>query len=208
MGLRPLQWCNSPGTPTPATPGWGCALQAIGTTADIARGRLARFPGLRTTSTRQATPKTHCCTPELASLLDGSIAGELIPVLARHGLQQLIELELDAFLGADCHERTEEPLGHRNVYRPSTLATPTSTAPRPRSRSIPRATQRASSAAASIHSSMNGVDALVPLGVRLLDMREDGLTLLPVQLRRVGAVQADVERFFDVHLELGTCVKP
>jgi putative transposase len=55
-------------------------------------------------------PKTYCAAPELASLLDGSSAGELIPELARHGLQQLIELELAAFLGADWHERTEERL--------------------------------------------------------------------------------------------------
>lgn len=38
--------------------------------------------------------KTHCGAPDLASLLDDSSAGELIPELARHGLQQLIELEL------------------------------------------------------------------------------------------------------------------
>jgi len=68
-------------------------------------------------------PKTHAAVPELASLLDGSSAGELIPELARHGLQQLIELELAAFLGADWHERTEERLGHRNGYRPRTLTT-------------------------------------------------------------------------------------
>jgi hypothetical protein len=68
-------------------------------------------------------PKIHCAAPELASLLDGSSAGELIPELARHGLQQLIELELAAFLGADWHERTEERLGHRNGYRPRTLTT-------------------------------------------------------------------------------------
>jgi putative transposase len=78
---------------------------------------------LRTTSTRQTIPKTHSASPELASLLDGSSAGELIPELARHGLQQLIELELTAFLGADWHERTEERLGHRNGYRPRTLTT-------------------------------------------------------------------------------------
>jgi putative transposase len=68
-------------------------------------------------------PKTHCAAPELASLLDGSSAGELIPELARQGLQKLIELELAAFLGADWHERTEERLGHRNGYRPRTLTT-------------------------------------------------------------------------------------
>ena len=68
-------------------------------------------------------PTRHCAAPELASLLDGSSAGELIPELARHGLQQLIELEVAAFLGADRHERTEERLGHRNGYRPRTLTT-------------------------------------------------------------------------------------
>ena len=68
-------------------------------------------------------PKTHCAAPELASLLDGSSAGELIPELARHSLQQLIELELAAFLGADWHERTDERLGHRNGYRSRSLTT-------------------------------------------------------------------------------------
>ncbi len=62
-------------------------------------------------------PKADSGASALASLLDGSTAGELIPELARHGLQQLIELELAAFLGADWHERTEERLGHRNGYR-------------------------------------------------------------------------------------------
>ena len=68
-------------------------------------------------------PKTHCAAPELASLLDGSSAGELIPELARHGLQQLIELEVAAFLGAEPHERTDERLGYRNGYRSRTLTT-------------------------------------------------------------------------------------
>jgi len=68
-------------------------------------------------------PKPHCAAPELASLTDGSSVGELIPELARHGLQQLIELELAAILGPDWHERTEERLGHRNGYRSRTLAT-------------------------------------------------------------------------------------
>jgi len=68
-------------------------------------------------------PKTYSASPELASLLDGSSAGELIPELARHGLQQLIELEVAAFLGADRHERTDERLGYRNGYRSRTLTT-------------------------------------------------------------------------------------
>jgi transposase-like protein len=68
-------------------------------------------------------PKPHFAAPELASLLDGSSAGELIPELARHGLQQLIQLEVAAFLGADRHERTEERLGYRNGYRRRLLTT-------------------------------------------------------------------------------------
>jgi putative transposase len=68
-------------------------------------------------------PTTHCAEPELASLLDGSTAGELIPELVRRSLQQLIELEASAVLGADRHQRTEERLGHRNGYRPRSLAT-------------------------------------------------------------------------------------
>ena len=68
-------------------------------------------------------PKTHCAAPELASLLDGSSAGELIPELARHGVQQLIELELAAVLDADRHERSEERSGYRNGSRPRLLTT-------------------------------------------------------------------------------------
>ncbi|MFN9636411.1 MAG: hypothetical protein ACK55D_06850 [Synechococcaceae cyanobacterium] len=56
-------------------------------------------------------PKTDSGASALASLPDGSTAGELIPELARHGLQQLIELEVAAVLGADRHERTVERLG-------------------------------------------------------------------------------------------------
>jgi transposase-like protein len=59
----------------------------------------------------------------LAPLLDGSTAGELIPELVRHGLQQLIELEVAAVLGAERYERSEERLGHRNGYRPRLLTT-------------------------------------------------------------------------------------
>ena len=49
--------------------------------------------------------------------------GELIPELVRHGLQQLIELEVAAGRGADRHERTDERLGYRNGHRPRILAT-------------------------------------------------------------------------------------
>jgi putative transposase len=68
-------------------------------------------------------PRTHRAAVDLAPLLDGSSAGELIPELARYGLQQLIELEVAAVLGADRHERTEERLGYRNGYRPRSLTT-------------------------------------------------------------------------------------
>jgi hypothetical protein len=57
--------------------------------------------------------KTNFGASALAPLLDGSSAGELIPELVRHGLQQLIELEVAAVLGADRHERSEDRLGYR-----------------------------------------------------------------------------------------------
>jgi putative transposase len=68
-------------------------------------------------------PKTDSGASALASLLDGSSAGELIPELARHGLQQLIELEVAAVLGADRHERTEQRSGYRNCSHPRLLTT-------------------------------------------------------------------------------------
>jgi len=68
-------------------------------------------------------PTTHVAAAELVSLLDGSSAGELIPELARYGLQQLIELEASAVVGADRHERSEERTNYRNGYRPRTLTT-------------------------------------------------------------------------------------
>jgi putative transposase len=43
----------------------------------------------------------------LAALLDGSTARELIPELVFHGLQQLIELEVAAVLGAERQERSD-----------------------------------------------------------------------------------------------------
>ena len=41
----------------------------------------------------------------------------------RHGLQQLIELEVAAVLSAERHQRSEERLGYRNGYRPRVLTT-------------------------------------------------------------------------------------
>ena len=68
-------------------------------------------------------PKTDSGASALVPLLDGSSAGELIPELVRHGLQQLIELEVAAVLGAERHERNEDRLGYRNGYRPRKLTT-------------------------------------------------------------------------------------
>ncbi len=59
----------------------------------------------------------------MAPLLDSSTAVELIPELVRHGLQQLIELEDAAVVGAQCHEQTEEHLCLLNDYNPRTLTT-------------------------------------------------------------------------------------
>ena len=92
--------------PHPGVAGVGLAPQAIGSTADVERGGQARFPGLRPTSTRRTTSKADAGASALASLLAGSSAGELIPELATRSLQQLIEMEVAAFLGVDWHERT------------------------------------------------------------------------------------------------------
>ena len=45
-------------------------------------------------------PKSHSASTELAPLLDGSTAGELISELVRRGLQQFIELDVASVLGA------------------------------------------------------------------------------------------------------------
>ena len=63
-------------------------------------------------------PSFNLASPELAPRLDGSSAGELIPELVCHGLQQLIELEVAAVLGAERHERSEDRLGYSNGYLP------------------------------------------------------------------------------------------
>ena len=46
--------------------------------------------------------------------MDGSSAGELIPVLAGYGLQDLINLEATGVIGADPHDRSEERANYRN----------------------------------------------------------------------------------------------
>ncbi len=67
-------------------------------------------------------PKQDSGASFAASLLNGNTAGELIPKLERHGLQQLNELEVTAVIGAGRHGRTEDRLGNRNRYRPRSLA--------------------------------------------------------------------------------------
>ena len=59
----------------------------------------------------------------MAPLLNVSIAGELIPELVRHGLQQLIEVQVAAVLGAERHKRSDDRLCYRNGYRPRLLTT-------------------------------------------------------------------------------------
>jgi putative transposase len=68
-------------------------------------------------------PKEDSGAAALAPLVDGSNAGELIPELARHGLQQRIELEDAAVVGAKHHERTEERPCLLNDYSPLPLTT-------------------------------------------------------------------------------------
>lgn len=69
-------------------------------------------------------PISDSAATELAQLLSGASAGELIPELVRQGLQALIEAEAAAALGADRHQRTAERRGHRNGSRERLLATP------------------------------------------------------------------------------------
>jgi transposase-like protein len=69
-------------------------------------------------------PTSHSAVTELAQLLNGASAGELIPELVRQGLQALIEAEAAAAIGADRHERTAQRRGHRNGSRDRLLTTP------------------------------------------------------------------------------------
>lgn len=85
---RPSSCCKSLGISTPAH---SLVLQGAGTP-----GGPARFPGSSSTSTRRTMPKTDSGASALAPLPDGSSAGELLPEIVRHGLQQLIELEVAA----------------------------------------------------------------------------------------------------------------
>lgn len=68
-------------------------------------------------------PKSHSAPVGLALLLDSNSADELIPELAKRGLQQLIEPHVAAFLGAGHHEPSEERVGYCNGFRLRTLTT-------------------------------------------------------------------------------------
>ena len=60
----------------------------------------------------------------LTSMLRGSDAGEVFRGLLRHALQELIEEQFSAFIGAGPHERTETRTGQRNGHQPRLLSTP------------------------------------------------------------------------------------
>jgi hypothetical protein len=86
-------------------------------------GRSIFSLGLSITSTTRTIPKSHSAGFQPNTIQQGSIACELIPELARHGLQKLMELEVAAVIGADRHERTEERHGYRNRYSLRSLTT-------------------------------------------------------------------------------------
>jgi hypothetical protein len=70
------------------------------------RGWAGPFPWFEYHLNQTNHALDHSAAYELAALLDGSTAGELIPELVRQGLQQLIELVVAAVLSADRHERS------------------------------------------------------------------------------------------------------
>jgi hypothetical protein len=80
-------------------------------------------PGLSITSTTRTIPKSNSAGFKPKTIQQGSTAGELIPELARYGLQQPMELEVAAVIGADRHERTEVRHGYRNRYSLRSLTT-------------------------------------------------------------------------------------
>ena len=62
---------------------------------------------------------------DLTSMLRDSDAGELFRGLLRDALQELIEEQFTAYIGAGPHERTDTRTGQRNGHRPRLLSTPT-----------------------------------------------------------------------------------
>src|SRR3546814_8219178 len=59
----------------------------------------------------------------VAPLGDGD-GTDLFPRFGERGMQDLIDAELTAAIGAEPHERTESRLNQRNGARPRTLSTP------------------------------------------------------------------------------------
>ena len=77
-----------------------------------------------TTKPNKTMPFTHSGASELAQLLEGTIAGALIPEIVRRGFQDLLEAEVSAAIGAARHERCpDERATHRNGYRQRLLTT-------------------------------------------------------------------------------------
>ena len=68
------------------------------------------------------THNDHPNTPT-PGLFDGPDRQAMFAEFVRSGIQQLIEAELTAALGAGRYERTEDRTTHRNGTRPKTLAT-------------------------------------------------------------------------------------
>jgi hypothetical protein len=120
---RSPEWCNFPGPPRRLSQLDGrisgdwlrLALQEV--------GRSIFSPGLSITSTTRTIPKSNSAGFQPKTIQQGSTAGELTPELARYGLQQPMELEVAAVIGADRHERTEERHGYRNRYSLCSLTT-------------------------------------------------------------------------------------
>src|SRR3546814_901306 len=61
---------------------------------------------------------------DLAARLGDADATDLFRRLVERGMQDLIDAELTAAIGAEPHERTESRLNQRNGARPRTLSTP------------------------------------------------------------------------------------
>ena len=58
--------------------------------------------------------ESHRAAPLQGRATEGSTAGKLISELALNNMQHFIEYDVDAVLGAERHERTEERIGNRN----------------------------------------------------------------------------------------------
>ena len=61
---------------------------------------------------------THSGASELGQLMEGTIAGALIPEIVRRGFQELLEAGVSSLTGAQLHERRPDQRStHRNGYR-------------------------------------------------------------------------------------------